>query len=315
MIGVGLQKLAKQYGMKVANGIAYGNVQGYAVSLFEGAGWKQMIIVTTIPAVEDNKAFLNAYNQADPGKLYAVRDMIIRKDLIQVVFNDNPGTMKKIEAFIGFLFPLLEQYGATHYNICAECGLEATGDTWYMVNGIAFPMHAQCAENVQRRIEEENQQRKDEDTGSYVSGAIGAFLGAILGAVVWAVVLYLGYVASLVGLLIGWLAEKGYTMLKGRQGKGKVVILILAIIFGVLLGTIVPDVITLAQMISSGELLGYSFVDIPMLLVYLLQIEPEYLRATLSNGGLGLLFAALGVFSLLRKTGRDVSGTKFTKLP
>lgn len=114
--------------------------------------------------------------------------------------------------------------------------------------------------------------------------------------------------------MIGWLAEKGYTLLKGKTGKGKVVILILAVIFGVLLGTMAADAVSLVGMINSGELYGYTYADIPLMIVIMFLESPEYLSATLSNMGLGLLFAALGVFALLRKAGKEAAGTKFVKL-
>ena len=72
-----------------------------------------------------------------------------------------------------------------------------------------------------------------------LSVLLGMAAGAALGAVVWAIVLSFGYIASLVGLLIGFLAEKGYSLCKGRQGKGKIAILILAVVFGVVLGTFI----------------------------------------------------------------------------
>ena len=117
--------------------------------------------------------------------------------------------------------------------------------------------------------------------------------------------LYLGYVASLIGLLIGWLANKGYDLCKGRQGKGKVAILFFAIIFGVLLGTILPDVAYLIQGISAGEF-DLAYGEIPSLILGLLLMDPEYRSGTLPNSGMGLLFAALGVYALLRKTGKEV---------
>lgn len=314
MIGTGLKKLAIANGMTVSDGVAYGNFRGYAVTLSEGSGYKRMDIVTAFPELGQQETLLKATEAVNMEKEYRVRKFLVNKNNLTFIFHDTIGTMGKIEAFIEWFFPLLQQNGATPYNICAECGTETTGDHWYLINGVAVPMHEQCGERLQTSIQEQEQARKDEDTGSYVSGTIGAFLGAILGAAVWALVLSMGFVASIIGLLIGWLAEKGYTLLKGRRGKGKVVILILAIIFGVLLGTIVPDVVHLAGMIADGETAGYTYLDIPFMIIYLMQVEPDYLHAVLSNAGMGLLFAALGVFSLLRKTGQEVSGTKIKKL-
>jgi hypothetical protein len=234
--------------------------------------------------------------------------------LITVIFQDTIGTMKKIEAFMEWFFPLLTQHGASRFNVCAECGTEAIGGSWYLINGIAYYFHETCAAAVVQTVSDEQTQRRQEDHGSYVTGAVGAFIGAALGAVVWALVLYSGYIAALVGLLIGWLAERGYTLLKGKQGKGKVVILILAVIFGVVVGTMAPDVVYLVQMINDGGLPGFGYGDIPYLLVVLLQADAEYLRGTLSNIGIGMLMAALGVFGLLHKAGKETADIKVKKL-
>ena len=120
--------------------------------------------------------------------------------------------------------------------------------------------------------------------------------------------------ASVVGLLIGFLAEKGYSLLKGKQGKGKIAILIVAIILGVVLGTLAADVIDLARAISSGELYDFTYGEIPSIIAFLLAEDAEYRTAVLSNCGMGLLFAALGVFGLLRKAKNEVTGIRVIDL-
>jgi hypothetical protein len=60
--------------------------------------------------------------------------------------------------------------------------------------------------------------------GSYIRGLVGALVGATIGAAAWCLVMQLGIIASLVGFAIGWLAEKGYSLCKGRLGKGKTVV-------------------------------------------------------------------------------------------
>ena len=42
MIGSALKKFAQQNGLTVDKGIAYGSLNGIAVTLCEGSGWKQM---------------------------------------------------------------------------------------------------------------------------------------------------------------------------------------------------------------------------------------------------------------------------------
>lgn len=314
MIGSGLKKLAAQHGMQISNGVAYGSLMGYATTLCEGSGWKCVAVSTSFADPAQQIQLQKLLSETELKKTYRVQNWTITMDAIIIYFLDNPGTMKKLEAFIQWFWPQLEQFGATKANVCAECHGEMDADNWHLLNGIAHNIHESCANQLAERIKTEDQERMEADTGSYVQGFIGALVGALLGSVVWAVVLYLGYVASIVGLLIGWLANKGYDLLHGKQGKGKVAILIIAVILGVLVGTIVPDAIYLGQMIQSGELVGFSLMDIPVMILSLLIEDGEYLTATLSNMGMGLLFAALGAFALIKRTNDEVSGPKMKKL-
>lgn len=314
MIGSGLKKLAQNNGMSVSGGVAYGSLRGYATTMSEGSGWKRLDISTRFPEPGNQENFQRAVEAVNVQREYRVQNLGIGQRFISVIFLDNPGTMKKIEAFIDWFYPLLAENGATGANICTECGAEISVGSWHLIDGIAYHLHDSCADHIRRSIDEDNQQQKQADTGSYGMGVLGALLGAALGAVVWALILMAGYVASIVGLLIGWLAEKGYTLLKGKQGKGKVVILIIAVIFGVLLGTFAADFFSLVQMINSGELADFTVGEVPMLIVSMLLYSSEYLSTTLGNVAMGLVFAGLGVFALLRKTGKEVSGMKMKKL-
>lgn len=314
MIGSGLKKLAKQNQMTVASGVAYGSLHGYATTLSEGAGWKKIDISTRFTELGRQEQLQAAVNEVDLRRTYRVQDITFGQRIISIIFLDNPGTMKKIEAFIAWFYPLLDRYGAMGADICSECGCSIESGGWYLIDGVAHHFHDACADQINSQLQQDAQQRKEADTGSYLQGFVGALLGSLLGAIVWAVVLYGGYVASLVGLLIGWLAEKGYTLFRGKQGKGKIAILIVVIILGVLLGSMIPDVVTVADMINTGELEGFTHGDIPALLLMLMTEDAEYLSATLSNIGMGLLFAALGVFGLLHKASKEVTDTKMKKL-
>ena len=313
MIGSGLKKLAAEHNMKVSNGVAYGNLRGYAATLSEGAGWKKIAFSTMFPDAAQKGLFIEAVNTVDTQKIYRVRHLGITPKGIVVDFLDNPGTMKKMREFLDWFVPMLAQYGATQADICVECGTQLTDRCWELIDGIAHCMHNTCAEKVSREIADNNETRKEEALGSYGTGLVGALIGATIGAVLWAIVLNLGYVASIVGLVIGFLAEKGYNLLRGKQGKGKIAILIVSIIFGVVVGTFAADVFTLASMINNGEIL-LTYGDIPRMLMTLLAEDAEYVSAVTSNILMGLLFAGIGVFALLRKAGKEVADTKVIDL-
>lgn len=313
MIGSGLKKLAASHNMNINKGVAYGNMLGYAVTFSEGAGYKLIQITTTFPEPQKQSDLLNLLNERALKTEFRVTNLLISPKSIQIVFHDNPGTMKMIYAFIDYFFPLLEEYGATPYNICTECHCEITSGHWKLIDTAAYYLHDSCAEKIQRTIDSSSEMKKQEDTGSYFTGLIGSVLGAALGAALWALLLSFGYIASIVGFVIGWLAEKGYTLLHGKNGKGKILILIISIILGVLLGTVGGETLSLVRAIHSGELPGYTFSDIPVLVLFML-LSSEYISAVIGNIVIGLLFALLGVFSLLRRTNKELSETKIINL-
>lgn len=314
MIGSGLKKLAVEYGMKVDKGVAYGSLQGYAATMCEGSGWKQIVFASGFADPVQKTAFMDAVNAVDVQKTYRVRNLGIGPKAIQIIFNDTVGTMAKIKEFLAWLLPLLQQYGASAWNICPECGSEVSEGKWMLIEGVAYYMHEGCAQKAIRDVAGENERRSQEDTGSYLKGTVGAVLGSLLGAVVWAVVLMLGYMASLVGLLIGWLSDKGYRLMHGKNGKGKIAILILSVLFGVVIGTIGAEAIALAQMIANGELPGAVAGDIPRIMMILFADMPEYRLFVLKNIGMGLLFAGLGVYWLVIRTGKEVADAKIVEL-
>lgn len=314
MIGSGLKKFAAENGLQVAKGVAYGSLRGFAATLSEGSGYKQIVITTKFADQNKLQELQTAVNQKNIAREYRVQKLEFGVDGIRIVFGDTVGTMKKIAAFVDWFFPMLRMYGVQGAELCGECGGQLTGGCWKLINGVAYHMHESCAEHVRGQIASDNESRKLESEGSYITGLIGALLGAAIGAVVWALVLNAGYVASLVGLLIGWLAEKGYNLLKGKQSKGKVVILIVAIVLGVVLGTFAADVMTLAQLISETEDAMLTYGDIPLIIIGLLLEDQGYAMAVVGNIVMGLLFAGLGVFALLRKTGAEVADQKFVDL-
>lgn len=314
MIGSGLKKFAVENGLRVAKGVAYGNLRGFAATLSEGSGYKQIVITTKFADPNKLQELQAAVNQKNIAREYRVQRLDFGVDGIRIVFGDTVGTMKKIAAFVDWFFPMLHVYGVQGAELCGECGGQLTGGCWKLINGVAYHMHESCAEHVRGQIASDNESRKLESEGSYVTGLFGALLGAAIGAVVWALVLNAGYVASLVGLLIGWLAEKGYNLLKGKQSKGKVVILAVAVVLGVVMGTFAADVMTLVQLINETEGMMLTYGDIPQFLLMLLQEDAEYAAAVATNIGTGLLFAGLGVFALLRKTGAEVADQKFVDL-
>jgi len=314
MIGSGYKKFALANGLKVDKGVGYGSLRGYWVTLSEGSGWKRMVINTKFPVPEKQDALRVSLTQSNLSKDYRVQHLDFAVDGISVLFADTVGTMNKIEAFTDWFFPQLDAAEATKANICPVCGEEIfSGGISKLMNGVSYYVHPACGAKLARDVQQEEESRRDADTGTYEGGAIGAFLGSLLGAVLWAIVYSMGYVASLVGLAMGFLAEKGYNLLRGKQGKGKVVILILAVIVGVAVGTVGGILLQVFSMMGDGTIPGSGMSDAFKWMKLLLQ-ESEVQASLVKDVLMGLLFAGLGVAALFSQAAKKVSGTKISDL-
>ena len=113
MIGTGLKKLANENGMKVANGLAYGTFRGYSAAFWDGSGTKTMMLSTSIRDVDAKSEFFSRLGQVNYQKEYRVRELTTMDDGIVVVFNDTVGTLKKMDEFFNFFFPILDACGDT----------------------------------------------------------------------------------------------------------------------------------------------------------------------------------------------------------
>lgn len=313
MIGSALKKMAAEHGMQVSNGVAYGSMRGYAATLSEGAGYKRIVLTTLIPDPVKLTVLRQQFEGRNLMKEFRVQQLDFAPKFINIVFHDNPGTMKKLRAFLDELFPALEESGATKADVCVECGGQMTQGSWKLIDGTAFCLHEQCAQKILRQAEAQKESEKLESRESYLTGAVGALLGAALGAVIWAAVLYMGYVASIVGFVIAFFAVKGYDLLRGRQGKGKLWILLLCVVLGVVLGTFGAYTYELVKMISSGELYGMTYSDVPALLGMLIA-DGEFMAAAGKDVLLGLLYAVLGAWGIVHQTGKQVADFRMIDL-
>ena len=122
MIGTGLKKLANENGMKVANGLAYGTFRGYSAAFWDGSGTKTMMLSTSIRDVDAKSEFFSRLGQVNYQKEYRVKELTTMDDGIVVVFNDTVGTLKKMDEFFNFFFPILDACGATKADVCSCCG-------------------------------------------------------------------------------------------------------------------------------------------------------------------------------------------------
>lgn len=318
MVGIALKKYAKEHFLNCDGGFVYGIFRGYAISLDDGADQKRLFIHTRFPGTEQKDALETMLTGSGLSAQYRVINTLLHDSYICFVFRDTVGTMTLIGQFIEWLLPQLPQYGATGADICPECGCKMDGQAkWAVISSVPHYLHDSCLRSLSETIRAQEGTAKENAEGSYLTGAVGALIGGLLGAVVWGFILKMGWMAGVVGLLIGFLAEKGYTLLKGKLGKGKLIILIAVVILSVAAGTVFGEYLGLSQAIKD-ENIFIGRKSVPEFLLYAWQNEPAFrsgvIKDCVTNGLLGLLFAGLGAFGMLAKTKEQVSGTKITEL-
>ena len=186
------------------------------------------------------------------------------------------------------------------------------------VGGVARCLCEPCTAQIEAALEQ-NRQEKSQKKGNFFTGLIGALLGALLSAVLWVIVAQFGYIAAVVGLIMGVLTIKGFELLGGKINVASIVTC--CVIVGVVL--ILANVISLGIEIysvyqSEGVTIFDCIMAVPAFLAY-----QEIASAFWLDTAVGLLFtyAALipsalniyrnktGAYSLRRiSTSRPMSG-------
>ena len=303
MIARTYRKYANELGLEIKNGVAVGAYKGYMLTLEEGSGWKSVAVAARC-AGDDVRLQLQGFlADKSTAKSYRVRDFQITDQGIQIVFLDNPGTMKRIRAFVELFLDMLTEKEVKGIGYCAHCGMEIgpEGADRIMIGGLACEMHAGCAASLQIRLTEEYEETKS--SGSIASGIIGALIGALVGAIPWAVAYYAGWFVAVLGLIVGLASMKGYDYLRGKECRAKPIIVMLATVVAVLIANIVAIAVgVMIEFSGDPEMAAYSytFLDCLGLVFLVLREDPEFLIGFVKDMLMGLLFAGLGVFGTIR---------------
>lgn len=298
MVGSAIKKYAQEKNWQVKNGIAFGIYRGYMMSMQEGAGWKSISIAARL---ENEGALQSAYellNDKSFMKDYRISNSTVSPSAINVIFIDNPGTMKKIIEFIDSFCDGLDSFGAKGANYCSSCGLELGGmGVPALMNDTVYLLHEGCMHHDDEQLNSAKEEIKKE--GSAVTGTVGAFIGAIIGAIPWAIAYYFGWFVAWLGFLVGIAAKKGYELLGGKESRAKGIAVIIAAIFGVIVAE------SAAIMVAVGiawaqEGVTFSILDVAYAYFYTLASDSAVLVDILIDTALGLVFAFLGIWSTIR---------------
>lgn len=304
MIGIAYKKFASAKGFKFAKGIAYGNLNGFIVTLCEGSGYKEMLFSAVVD--KEAGARISSLASEECKNKYRLLEFEVSGRYIYIRFGDSVGTLKRIESFVNEIVPLFKEYGAKGSDTCPNC-LERldSGAVTKLIGGHALKLHSSCAEEMIGRLRE-NEQAVSETKSNAGLGIIGALIFGIIGAIPWAIVYALGWFVGWLGALIGFMVVKGYELFKGKIKKSIIPVFAVIIIVCVIFAQFLGDAFQLGYYILNGDLEG-SIGDIPSTILETLKEVPEYQTIFIKNIIIGLVFAALGVYGIFRNIISKVS--------
>lgn len=228
MIGVGLRKLAEEHGMKVSQGVAYGNLGGFAATMCEGMGYKNISFTFSSNHFGDEEIehAERIMEQIDDDFLEKNRVLDFEGNLtyLDITFHDDPGTMKCIRRVLDYLLPVMKEAGFQGVEKCFYCGDEIADEgVWKLIQGSALHFHRECvdiavkdmqAEADQTKRELEWEERKEAESAEipYKKAGAAAIIGGVAGAVLWFVLEsfgVIGIIAAYAGGILGkYLYEK-----------------------------------------------------------------------------------------------------------
>ncbi len=297
-MGTFLEELAAKYHLDEDSSQAWGLFEEYWVQIIPNSKSGSMIITTAVQFADDQvqaavNSSLSALAQATPSTSFSIHDNAISVER-KLPF----GGLKlaDVEPMLQSLVDCLRKAGAKP--ACFSCGAEGLHG-FAKVNGMAMMLCQSCQQQISGHIMQ-GEAEHAETKGNYLAGAFGALLGALVGSIAWIVIGLLGFFAAIGGVAISFCAAKGYTMMKGKINIAAIIMICLICIVVLVFAQFVEyGILVMQEASKTGE--SITFME-SMQMVYFAALNvPEVTSEFVINLGLGLLFLALGAYSVIRQ--------------
>lgn len=297
--------IASKYGWKVHGTAAIGELNGYWFSISQASKGAHVFIFTSVSGLRALEATKLKSILEDRGADLGIIEVSSSGNSIWLKLRGK-GKPEEVEEMASTSIRALA--GELSYmglkpgcNFCdSEGPLKA-----YMVSGTAVKICDDCASRL-GELESDGVSERKAGSGSYLTGTLGAASGAVMGAILWILVARLGFVSSLVGLIMAFLAKTGYEMLNGRKGRGKAVIIAVAVFLGVVGAVFTFYPIEIRE--ALGPELPFSFWLQTVMIGFVNDSEVFWL--IMKDLGIGLLFAVLGSYGIVSGILKEADGAK-----
>jgi hypothetical protein len=234
MISKKVKKIAKAQGWYKKNDGAFGLYKGFFCSISD-TGMLSNPHIKTLSIVtenigQDEKKLLQA-SLKDHQKRLRFNTFEIQQKVIHIQFQElwRSTPLKIIYGLLDFLLGIFHQNNITPHHNCFKCQANAHETDFYL-NGENYSLYCNtCADALTEESLAIAQQHHAIYHKSYWVGFAGAFIFGTIMSVLWAVAAnYLSIISLAIPFIGGYLAVLGYNKFKGKSGRYKKYILLLA---------------------------------------------------------------------------------------
>lgn len=195
---------------------------------------------------------------------------------------------EKYQRVADIVIPFFYENNVAPVDTCPYCGAGSCNIMALTHKGYSYAHESCVSDAVSKELEKVE---KNEISGSYILGFIGALIGAVVGALPIMLMLYfMDDIYSIAYILIPLAAYFGYKLFKGKATNGGVAIIILVSVIGALftdLGTA-----TFILIYDYGYNFKWAMISL---------LDPSVLAEFIPSMLISLLFVALGIFFVWSK--------------
>ncbi len=302
-----LCEYAQANGYESRENFFYREYNGYIVTLSEKSGAKILSIGISLPLDDPRHNQIVGFIENSKNE-YKIAEYTIHPSYIRMSFQDNKSVMERVTDVLNNAVKQLAENGIPGSKACWYCNMESTSSSdRALIDGAVVNMHSGCFETFSRTVNEASNEFHKEKK-NYFRGFIGALLGGLIGAIPWVIVYLLGYIAGILGFAIGFATKFGYEKLGGKPGRAKAWIIIAVVIFSVVLGQSVGDIIEIHNAFQNSGLSGYSIADLIFTYRLLVTEDAEIRLAFIKNILIGIVFAFASIYGIFKEAKKEGTG-------
>lgn len=294
MLWTGLRKLGKELDFERTDSEAAGMLKNCFVKMYDGKNLKAVELYT--PQMEDDdKDYIVKKLEANKIKKHEWQQNGIKIEFAEYFI---PYSISKIKDLLNELV----NYFAVKYPAqkppCQHCGLQNKTEI-YDLNNVSMLICNDCYKHFEKTIQDENAER-EYIPNNYLRGFIGALLFAIPG-ILLAVLLFvfLNSLAAVSAIAYIFLGILGYKKFKGKITPVGAIIIIIAGLIMVGIGTTVAYSVYILQLLYKE--IGFIYIDRLFEVLKMPEIQKELMTNIVISYLVSGIFFALQLNNMLKE--------------